>query len=58
MSKLYPEDQKKVDEFVSSNVNAVSRAAFKPLTLLLVIVAVLGFITGVSYIVALDHGLI
>lgn len=37
---LYPEDQKKVDEFVSRGVNSVERKPFRPGRLLLLLVAI------------------
>ncbi|SMF53030.1 Protein of unknown function [Alteromonadaceae bacterium Bs31] len=58
MPELFPEDQKKVDEFLSTKVNAVERRSFKPLRLLLVIFIALGVITLISYLVAINHGLI
>jgi len=39
-NNLYPEDQKKVDEFVSRGINSVERKPFKPLRLVLMLVAV------------------
>tara|TARA_R110001599_G_scaffold8651_30_gene42440 strand:+ start:10605 stop:10850 length:246 start_codon:yes stop_codon:yes gene_type:complete len=42
--RLYPEDQAKVDEFVTRGVNSVERKPFKPIRLLvLLMVVVLGF---------------
>jgi len=42
--RLYPEDQAKVDAFVSTGVNAVERKPFKPLRLIvLLIVSVTAF---------------
>lgn len=58
MPELYPEDQKKVDEFLRSNVNDVERRPFKPLRLLAIIFGVLGLLTLVSYLVALSHGVV
>jgi len=58
MPELYPEDQKKVDEFLYSHVNDVERAEFKPLKLLGIIVALLGVLTLISYLVARSHGVI
>lgn len=43
--RLYPEDQRNVDEFVSSGINAKQRKPFKPLRLLLVLLVV---VTGLS----------
>ncbi len=58
MPELCPDDQKKVDEFVHSNVNAVERSAFKPLVLLAIIFVVLGGLTLVSFLVAKSHGVL
>lgn len=44
-NKLYPEDQAKVDEFLSKGVNSVERKPFRPLRLLLILVVV---VTGLS----------
>lgn len=42
--RLYPEDQAKVDAFISTGVNAVERKPFKPLRLIvLLIVSVTAF---------------
>jgi len=58
MPDLYPEDQEKVDDFIASNVNSTEREPFKPFKLLAIIVAVLGALTLISYLVALSHGLV
>lgn len=58
MPELYPEDQKKVDEFLRSNVNDVERQPFRPLRLLAIIFGILGLLTLVSYLVALSHGVV
>lgn len=58
MAELYPEDQKKVDEFLVSSVNDVERKPFSPLTLLSVIFISLSVLTFISYIIALDHGMV
>jgi hypothetical protein len=43
-NRLYPEDQAKVDAFVSSGINSVERKPFKPLRLVaLLVVVVVGF---------------
>ena len=44
-NSLYPEDQKKVDEFVSRGINSVERKPFRPGRLLLILIAV---VTGLS----------
>ncbi|MEZ5554512.1 DUF3094 family protein [Haliea sp.] len=42
--RLYPEDQAKVDAFITSGVNSVERKPFKPIRLLvLLMVVVIGF---------------
>lgn len=56
--KLSPEDQAKVDKFVSSGVNSVERQPFRPLYLLLVVVIVLTLLSGVSFWIAQDAGLV
>lgn len=58
MPELYPEDQKKVDEYLNSDVNRISREPFKPLVLLGIIVGVLLLLTVVSYLIADSHGLV
>ena len=37
-NSLYPEDQKKVDEFVSRGINSVPRKPFRPLRLVLLLI--------------------
>lgn len=39
-NSLYPEDQKKVDEFVNRGINSVQRKPFRPLRLLLMLIIV------------------
>ncbi|MEH6582234.1 MAG: DUF3094 family protein [Halioglobus sp.] len=39
-NRLYSEDQAKVDEFTSRGVNSVDRKPFRPLRLLLILIAV------------------
>ena len=39
-NSLYPEDQKKVDEFISRGVNSVERKPFRPGRLLVLLVAI------------------
>lgn len=58
MPQLFPDDQKRVDEFISSNVNDIERKPFRPWLLLLIIVGVLGALTVVSFVVALSHGVV
>lgn len=56
--KLSPEDQAKVDKFVSSGVNSVERQPFRPFYLLLVVIIMLTLLTGVSFWIAQDAGLV
>ena len=44
-NKLYPEDQAKVDEFLTKGVNSVERKPFKPLRLLAILLVI---VTGLS----------
>ncbi len=39
-NRLYPEDQKKVDEFVNRGINSVQRKPFRPLRLVLLLIVV------------------
>ena len=39
-NRLYPEDQKKVDEFVKRGVNSVERKPYRPMRLLLLLMLV------------------
>jgi hypothetical protein len=39
-NRLYPEDQARVDEFLSRGVNSVERKPFRPMRLLIMLIAV------------------
>ena len=39
-NRLYPEDQEKVDGFINRGVNSVQRKPFRPMRLLLMLIAV------------------
>jgi hypothetical protein len=39
-SRLHPEDQARVDDFISRGVNSVERKPFRPLRLMLLLIAV------------------
>lgn len=39
-NRLYPEDQAKVDDFVKRGINSVERKPFRPMRLLLMLIAV------------------
>lgn len=51
-NSLYPEDQEKVDEFVNSGINSVKRKPFKPMRLLLMLVAVVTLLSVFSQFLA------
>ncbi|MBP6682461.1 MAG: DUF3094 family protein [Halioglobus sp.] len=44
-NRLYPEDQARVDEFIRRGVNSVERKPFRPMRLLLILIAI---VTGLS----------
>jgi len=39
-NRLHPEDQARVDEFIQRGVNSVERKPFRPLRLLMVLIAI------------------
>ncbi len=51
-SRLYPEDQAKVDAFVSSGVNSVPRKPFKPLRLVVMLIVVITGFSLLSQVIA------
>jgi hypothetical protein len=51
-NSLYPEDQKKVDDFVSRGINAVERKPFRPMRLLLVLIVVVMTLSILSQFLA------
>jgi len=46
--RLNPEDQARVDGFLSRGVNAVPRKPFRPLLLLVILVVIVTALTGLS----------
>lgn len=56
--RLSEEDQAKVDKVISSGVNSVERAPFRPWRLLGIILLVLTLLSLVSYWIALQDGLV
>jgi hypothetical protein len=54
--RLSPEDQAKVDAFISSGVNAVERKPFRPFRLLLILVIIVSSLTGLSLLLARTTG--
>lgn len=55
MPELYPEDQKRVDEYLARTTRE-ERKPFKPLFLLLIILVVLGVLTAISFYIGQSHG--
>ena len=51
-NRLYPEDQQKVDEFIARGVNSVERKPFRPMRLLLLLVAVVFALSIFSQLLA------
>ena len=47
-NSLYPDDQQKVDEFVSRGINAVERKPFRPMRLLIVLIVVVTALSVLS----------
>ena len=51
-NRLYPEDQRKVDEFVKRGVNSVERKPFRPMRLLLILIVAVVSLSGLSQFLA------
>jgi hypothetical protein len=51
-NSLYPNDQKKVDEFVNRGINSVQRKPFRPLRLLLLLIVVVTTLSILSQFLA------
>ena len=51
-NKLYPEDQKKVDEFITRGVNSVDRKPFRPGRLMLILIGVVIALSALSQFLA------
>jgi hypothetical protein len=47
-NRLYPEDQKRVDEFVSRGINSVERKPFRPMRLLILLIVVVASLSVFS----------
>lgn len=50
--RLYPEDQAKVDAFITTGVNAVERKPFKPLRLIVLLIASVTAFSILSQLIA------
>lgn len=51
-NRLNPEDQAKVDEFISKGVNSVERKPFKPIRMMLMLVVVVTALSILSQFLA------
>mgnify|MGYP001827567648 CR=1 FL=1 len=51
-NRLKPEDQAKVDEFISRGVNSVERKPFKPIRMVLLLIAVVTVLSIFSQLLA------
>jgi len=47
-NSLYPDDQKKVDEFVHRGINSVQRKPFRPMRLMIMLIVVVNLLIFVS----------
>jgi hypothetical protein len=54
--RLSPEDQAKVDEFVSTGIHSVERKPFRPLRLLFFLIVVVSSLSVISLILARSAG--
>ena len=51
-NSLYPEDQKKVDEFVNRGINSVQRKPFRPMRLMIMLIVVVTALSILSQFLA------
>ena len=51
-NRLYPEDQARVDAFLKRGVNSVERKPFKPIRMILLLIAVVTFFSILSQFIA------
>ena len=57
-TKLYPEDQERVDSYLKEGYNDVERREFRPGMLLLVLFGILLIFSGISFLIARSVGVI
>ena len=50
-TRLYPEDQAKVDQFLKQGVNSVERSSFKPWRLMLWLAVIIVILGGLSRLI-------
>ncbi len=51
-NSLFPEDQKKVDDFVNRGINSVQRKPFRPMRLLILLIVVVTTLSILSQFLA------
>jgi hypothetical protein len=56
-NRLYPEDQQKVDDFVSRGINSVKRKPFRPLRLLILLIVVVATLQVLSQLLVRGAGI-
>lgn len=56
-NRLYPEDQAKVDKFLSEGVNSVERKPFRPFRLLFILLAIVTSLSIFSLWLARSAGI-
>ena len=47
-NRLYPEDQKRVDEFINRGINSVERKPFRPMRLMIMLIVVVNLLIILS----------
>lgn len=57
-NKLYPEDQAKVDAYISRGYNDIERRPFRPLLLLFFLFIIVSSLGGAAYFIAWLNGVI
>ena len=57
-TKLYKEDQEKVDAYLNRPNHRLARKPFRPWLLMGVIVVVMLVMSGLSYYLAFEHGVV
>ncbi|MCW8195002.1 DUF3094 family protein [Proteobacteria bacterium 005FR1] len=57
-TKLSPEDQARVDEFIKTGYNDVERKPFRPLMLLFYLFLIVSSMGGIAVLIGKIHGVI
>lgn len=58
MPKLSPEDQEKVDRYLSTSIHQVDRKPFRPWLLMTVIMLIMGLLTLIAWVIAKFQGVV